>query len=172
MAENSNGCKKKYVHNRRLITILLSSVFTFIVLVLSLVNHFHYNDKSIIADISQIVIEDCETQDRTSVVCSENRIFDDTIRTLNITTTEPAAFIQVLVAADQKNPVQYSASDYILIDNYTSEFIIPVYPPENLSFSYGTESIENQITVKAWYKESEQTYHVETILLTAGGENQ
>lgn len=164
--------KKKYVHNRRLITILLSSVFTFIVLVLSLVNHFHYNDKSIIADISQIVIEDCETQDRTSVVCSENRIFDDTIRTLNITTTEPAAFIQVLVAADQKNPVQYSASDYILIDNYTSEFIIPVYPPENLSFSYGTESIENQITVKAWYKESEQTYHVETILLTAGGENQ
>ena len=69
---------------------------------------------------------------------SDKFIFDDIVRTITITTKEPAEICNVLVFSPSSQPVEYSDYDFETINSTSSYFIVPKNPPQNFSFTYGT----------------------------------
>ena len=81
-------------------------------------------------------------------------IFDDIIRTINIKLNTKCILCSVQ-AAGQKNPVLYTDNDFTTISDNTIRFNIPEYPPERMTFSYGTSREPCTILVTAVIEGSE-----------------
>ena len=80
---------------------------------------------------------------------SDNRIFDDLIRTINVGLKEDCLLCDVQVVSRAQNPLLYTDNDYRTISANSVRFSIPDYPPRNMTFSYGASSQPCKITVSA-----------------------
>ena len=80
---------------------------------------------------------------------TDNRIFDDLIRTINIGLKEDCLLCDVQVTSRAQNPVLYTDNEYRTISSNSVRFIIPDYPPRNMTFSYGASTQPCRIMVSA-----------------------
>lgn len=82
---------------------------------------------------------------------TDDYIFDDLIRTIDITFTEQPIQCSVNVTALNSSPILYTENDYDFISGTTSTFKIPSNPPKNLRFKYGTTQEPSLITISATF---------------------
>ena len=84
-----------------------------------------------------------------SLTVSDNVIFDDTIRTVDITLNKDCLLCDVLITTEEYHPVLYSDNDYTNPSGNTARFRIPDNPPSKMTFSYGAAKTPCRITVSA-----------------------
>ena len=61
-----------------------------------------------------------------------------------------------------KNPILYSNNQYISEKSGDAIFLIPYYPPKELTFEYGTKNEESDITITAIFEKSDYNYVMQT----------
>jgi len=86
-------------------------------------------------------------------------IFDDIIRSINIKLNEKCVFCSVQISG-QKNPVLYTDNDLTIISTNTVRFNIPEYPPENLTFSYGTMNEASTVLITAIINQNGRYFYI------------
>ena len=86
------------------------------------------------------------------VTFSDSTVLGEKVRTLNIRTGKNPVLCDVSVSAAEGNPVLYSGNDADIFGECTSVFRIPLYPPESMTFVYGTSESGSEITVTALYE--------------------
>ena len=84
-----------------------------------------------------------------SLSVSDRTIFDDTIRTLDISFKQDCILCDVLITTNEFNPILYSDNDYISPSLNQARFRIPDYPPKEMTFRYGAAQTPCRITVSA-----------------------
>ena len=81
-------------------------------------------------------------------------VFDDIIRTINVQLDTECILCSVQITG-QKNPVLYTDNDFTNVSSNTVRFNIPEYPPQKMTFSYGTSREPCTILVTAVINGSE-----------------
>ena len=84
-----------------------------------------------------------------SLSASDKDIFDDTIRTVNVSINEDCLLCDFLITTEDINPVLYSDNDYTNPSSNTARFRIPDNPPREMTFRYGAAKTPCRITVSA-----------------------
>lgn len=97
-----------------------------------------------------------ETEDVIHISYSDKKIFDDTVRKLQITFDKPCYQCDVQVYSKTGTPILYSADDFDSFDSKIAYFKIPYNPPEKLIFNYGTEDIASTIKVTAFFQTNDK----------------
>lgn len=90
-----------------------------------------------------------------SISYSDKYVFDDLIRTVNISLSKPCYQFDVRVISNE-TPILYSSDDYEQVNSNTAYFLIPNNPPQKMSFSYGTNSGSTQINITAIFETNEK----------------
>lgn len=83
---------------------------------------------------------------------NDKNVFSDIIRTINIKLDSEPEICTVTLNTLSKSPILYTDNDYILQSPTCASFKIPVNPPSELKFSYGTTSDPCNITITAIYE--------------------
>lgn len=91
-----------------------------------------------------------------SISYSDNKIFDDIIRTLNVELERDCILCDVQIVSRAQNPILYTDNEYTTITSKSIRFKIPDYPPSNMTFSYGASSQPCKITVSAVYEDEQK----------------
>ncbi len=100
---------------------------------------------------------------------SDNKIFDDLIRTINVDLEKDCILCDVQVLSRAQNPVLYTDNEYRTISTNSVRFSIPDYPPQNMTFSYGASTQPCRILVSAVIEgEEEGTYNIISNSLSIG----
>lgn len=84
-----------------------------------------------------------------SLSVSDQSIFDDIVRTLDISLKKPCLLCDVLLTTESTSPVLYSDNDYTSPSGNSVRFRIPDNPPDEMTFSYGAAKVPCRITVSA-----------------------
>ena len=84
-----------------------------------------------------------------SLTVSDQTIFDDTIRSIDISLAQPCLLCDVLIVTEDTTPILYSDYDYTSPAGNSARFRIPNNPPEQMSFKYGAAEGPSRITVSA-----------------------
>lgn len=90
---------------------------------------------------------------------SDKKVFDETLRTININLKEPSIYTSVRVRGEEKNPVLYSQYDYTQMSSVSS-FQIPSYPPSQMSFTYGASNIKSTIEIESITKSDVENEYI------------
>ena len=72
-----------------------------------------------------------------SLQTEDSYIFDDIIRTIDITLNTNCLFCDLLITTDEINPILYSDNDYTNPSGNTARFRIPDNPTKKMVFKYG-----------------------------------
>lgn len=94
-------------------------------------------------------------------------VFGDTILRININSEKPLYLCNVQVSGKNKNPIMFSDYDYVLEDSKTSVFTLPLYPPEKLTFAYGTNLLENESIIITGVYEEEGILYSQKLIIQA-----
>lgn len=100
-------------------------------------------------------------------VYNSKEVFDDIVRTINISFEKQPVQCNVSISSE-KNPVLYSDNQYILEKSGNATFLIPYYPPKNLTFEYGTKNEKSVITITAIFEKSDYNYVMQTKTIHIG----
>ena len=84
-----------------------------------------------------------------SLSVSDEYVFDDIIRTLNISLKRKCLLCDVFITSDKINPLLYSDNDYTNPSANSARFRIPDNPPDDMVFRYGAAKGKCRITVSA-----------------------
>ena len=84
-----------------------------------------------------------------SLQTEDSYIFDDIIRTIDITLNTDCLLCDLLITTDEINPILYSDNDYTNPSGNTARFRIPDNPPKKMVFKYGAAKTPCRITVSA-----------------------
>lgn len=161
-----NSMKKRYP-KKKVYACVLSAMYLFILLMLVIINKAFFSGKKFEAkqiEITELEAPDFNKQFDFDIEFKDKTIFDDTIRSIRISSKKPPVYVSV--KAIGKNPVLYSENDFINLsvkdadENTTAEFLLPLYPPQKLEFNYGTDKSEQNIQVEEIiFSEEDQTYY-------------
>lgn len=80
---------------------------------------------------------------------NDQNIFDDIIRTVDISLKEKCLLCDFTITTRNSNPVLYSDNDYVNPSANIARFRIPDNPPDEMSFKYGADKTPCRITVSA-----------------------
>ena len=106
-------------------------------------------------------INDSKNKSNIFISYSDETLFEDTVRTLNIEFTQQPVQCDITVTSDYK-PILYSNNEYNSSSLTSSSFAIPYYPPKKMTFEYGTNSKESFITINAIFEKSDYNYIMQT----------
>ena len=87
--------------------------------------------------------------DLISISVSDQEIFDDIIRTVDVSLKQDCLLCDILITTEEINPILYSDNDYTNPSINTARFRIPDNPPKEMSFKYGAAKTPCRITVSA-----------------------
>lgn len=149
-----NSMKKRYT-KKRIYATVITAAYIFIILSLIILNRFFYSNKKEAAKNIQIfsIEEEADNSFDFSLSYKDRFVFEDTIRQISINSKSLPVYCSVKVISS--NPILYSENDYMLTSTQQAEFLLPLYPSEQLEFNYGT-------------RESSQTIYVEEIFYSPG----
>jgi hypothetical protein len=107
-----------------------------------------------------VIVRETRESDAIVLSYSDTLIFDDVIRTINIGLEKKCIVCDLQVVSSQ-NPVLYTDNDFSILSSNTVRFNIPEYPPDSMSFSYGTNAVHSKIIVSAVIEgDSENEYRL------------
>lgn len=157
---------KKHFPKRWLFLTITISVYSIEILTMILLNFTIFNKKpSQLTKISRN--EYIESKNNIILNVSDEKIFEDTIRTLNIETTHQPEYISIQVQGKDSNPVLFSDNEFISDSPTSSVFRMPTNPPKNLKITYGTDTNLSKINVELVYKLNDKLY-IETVTHQVG----
>ncbi len=84
---------------------------------------------------------------------SDVNVFDDIVRTLDLSLKKDCILCDILLTTDEVNPLLYSDNDYTNPSANQARFSIPNDPPSEMTFRYGAAKAPCRITVSAVYKD-------------------
>ncbi len=160
-----NSMKKRYA-KKKIYASVLSAMYLFIILMLIIVNKIFYSGKKFEAKQIDVITADSSLQQQMDfeINWSDKAIFDDTIRSISISSKMLPVYISVKVTG--QNPVLYSENDFINLtsqddnDKTTAEFVLPLYPPKNLVFNFGTDLSDQKLMVEEIiFNEEDNVYY-------------
>ncbi|MBP5519160.1 MAG: hypothetical protein J6X84_01080 [Treponema sp.] len=93
-----------------------------------------------------------------SVNYYDTNIFNDIVRTVNISLERECILCDFLISTNSNSPVLYSDNDYTNVSNNSVRFRIPDNPPKQMTFSYGAAKTPCKITVSAVIKDEQGKY--------------
>lgn len=130
-----------------------------------LIQNSNNNNNKLRAKNNQLIkisdINDSKNKSNIFISYSDETLFEDTVRTLNIEFTQQPVQCDITVTSDYK-PILYSNNEYNSSSLTTSSFAIPYYPPKKMTFEYGTNSKESFITINAIFEKSDYNYIMQT----------
>ena len=88
-----------------------------------------------------------------SLSVTDTEVFDDTIRTIDVSLEKDCVLCDILITTALVNPILYSDNDYTNPSAHQARFSIPNNPPKEMSFRYGAAKVPSRITVSAVYKD-------------------
>ena len=161
---------KKRCTRKRIYAFVISGAYLFIILALIIINRILYyekNESSQAFTIYEAGLSEQKSEYDFSLNYSDRLVFNDIIRKLNIVSTEVPVYTSVNVIST--NPILYSENDYIFESQQLAEFLLPLYPSNNLEFNYGTNDFEQTIIVEQiFYSQTENKYFSLTKTLNTG----
>lgn len=93
----------------------------------------------------------------------KKKIFDENLTTLFIHSDKKLEACDIRVKGKNTNPILFSDNEYIISGQSESVFPLPMQPPQNLFFSFGTGNEQYyEITIRSIYKENDSFYINET----------
>lgn len=157
---------KKHFPKKWLFLIITISVYSIEIIIMIILNFTVFNKNT--SNLSSFNKNNyIPSTNNISLSITDEKIFDETIRTLNISSKKQAEYISLQVIGKDSNPVLYSSNDYISSSTKSSVFSVPAYPPKNLIITYGTDTNLSEIKVELVYKENNKFY-IENISQEAG----
>lgn len=87
--------------------------------------------------------------DLIQVTYTDKPVFDDIIRTIKISIERPVIQCDVTITSQNGNPILYTDNEYEAISQKAAFFKIPDNPPQEMTFSYGTNHNACLINVTA-----------------------
>lgn len=139
--------KRKYRKYRSVIigACVYFAVISSFMIILSVIRTHKINS---IQKIPPVIIRESRESDAIILDYSDSLIFDDVIRTISIELGKKCVVCDLQVVSSQ-NPVLYTDNDCTILSSNTVRFNIPEYPPDIMSFSYGTNALHSKIIVSA-----------------------
>ncbi|MCQ2585712.1 MAG: hypothetical protein MJ185_08970 [Treponema sp.] len=93
----------------------------------------------------------------------KRKIFDENLTTLIIHSEKKLEACDIRVKGQDSNPILFSDNEFIISGQSESVFPLPMQPPEDLIFSFGTGNDQAyEITIRSVYKENDSFYINET----------
>lgn len=130
-----------------------------------LIQNSNNNNNKLRAKNNQLIkisdLKDSKNKSNIFISYSDETLFEDTVRTLNIEFTQQPVQCDITITSDYK-PILYSNNEYNSSSLTTSSFAIPYYPPKKMTFEYGTNSKESFITINAIFEKSDYNYIMQT----------
>lgn len=141
-------------HTKSIKFLLLSTILTFSLIIISLTSLSLIRTKSLNHQqyVRPTVSMSALGNKLISLSVSDKNVFDDIIRTINVSLKQDCLLCDIIIYSDTMNPILYSDNDFSTINVNTARFRIPNNPPEKMSFSYGTQKGPSRITVSAVIK--------------------
>lgn len=96
---------------------------------------------------------------------TNSEVFGDYISSISISSTKKLSLCDVRVSGKTSNPVLFSDHDLSMEDSKTTVFLLPAYPPENLSFSYGTNPSDSADIIITGVYEEKGSYYFKKITM-------
>ena len=149
---------KKYFPGKKktIFLILIVNILLFLILFIS--NRILFTDKKTENNMTQIqIVNDKNIID---IEYHDKYIFSDIIRTVNINSLYEPVLVSFTVSSPKTNPVIYSDNQYIINDINQVSFPLPLYPSDEIEFSYGTNNIEQTLEVNAIYYFDEEDKYI------------
>lgn len=84
-----------------------------------------------------------------SLKVTDQIIFDETIRTVDVSLKEDCLLCDLLISTPDAAPILYSDNDYTTPTLNSGRFRIPNNPPREMSFKYGAAKVPCRITLSA-----------------------
>lgn len=125
-----------------------------IVIIFGCIRPVQLNKLSKNEDKTSVFIQ--ETEALVDIKWIDNKVFDDTVRKLSITFSKPCYQCDVRIITNTGSPIIYSLDDYELLNQNTAYFLIPVNPPQNLTFNYGVKKGQSTIKVTAYFETNDK----------------
>lgn len=125
--------------------LIFSSVFYF-----SVKQRFLKNEPLILVDTDDSLL---------NITYSDKIVFDNTIRTLNIHVPSATINCQLIINCDSAPPVLYSDNSYLNLSEKTVTFLIPEFPPENMTFNYGIPQKKSTIKLVVYTQTNENEFN-------------
>lgn len=139
--------------------IVMSSIIAGFVLVIVLTSNIRIRQINKTKSAEDKVLISSTRENLIDLSYSDKEIFDDTIRTLNISIRGKPVQCDVRIISSSGNPILYTDNDYETASQKVVLFRIPSYPPSDMTFSYGTNGRASTITVTAFFEtESENQF--------------
>lgn len=165
-----NAVKKRYP-KKIIYAIIIGSSYILFFSLLLLLNRIFYSNKR--NSDNQVTIQIDNNQDtQFELTYSDTRVFSELIRRIKINSNYIPVYTKLSVSSAEKDvpPVLYSDNDYISPSTGTVCFIMPLYPPSQLEFSYGCGEEKQKITAELiYYSQAEGIYHSVVKTISAGG---
>lgn len=139
--------KTKY--SQLISTIIFCSSIFIILISLSVVKIHTFNKNNINNDNTSIKLNNNHL---VKFDYNDKNVFSDVIRTINIKFETQPEICTVSINTLSKTPILYSDNEYVLQSPTSAYFKIPINPPSELKFSYGTTSDPCNITITAIYE--------------------
>lgn len=139
---------RKYVSKLYIFTIINYSTYLVLIITAICLNAFLFSDSVQNQNNFKIIEHSKDQNDLISATWKDEKVFDDTLRTITIKLAKPCVYSSVNIRSTEGGPVLYSQYDYTQ-NNNTAFFQIPSYPPQKMKFSYGTNIIDSTIEIEA-----------------------
>lgn len=130
-------------------TIIFDASIFIIIILLSVLRINLYNKKNNIDNKTSLRINNNYLIDFNY---NDKNVFSDVIRTINIKLDSQPEICTVTINTLSKSPILYTDNEFVLQSPTCAYFKIPVNPPSELKFSYGTTLDPCNITITAIYE--------------------
>lgn len=157
------------ISKRRVYVITIIAGFILSSATLILFNNLLYKNTNI--SYEEPIVEEIDDLEGSliNISYSDKKIFENTYRTVNIALSEDVTCMELNLKGAKITPVLYSDNDYEQLSSDTVSFGIPVYPPKNLTFSFGTSDPKTTIEVRALInKDGSQKIYSKSIIAVIG----
>lgn len=146
---------KKSFSKKRVFLIIVSSTYVFFFVLLFLLNAILFSAKP---QKEEALLPKDASGAEISISYSDRIVFSDIIRTINLSFDRQPERVLFYVEDNEKAPVLYSDNDYKTLQQGKAYFTLPPLPPQNMTFTYGTQSTASKIFVELIYLSEDNEY--------------
>ena len=149
---------KKWFTQKKVFLIIVSSTYVFFFLLLFVLNAILFSYKP--EKKETIIAENIRADESLlKISYSDRTVFSDIIRTINLDFGKQPESVIFYVQDENRPAVLYSDNDFKTANRGKTYFLLPPEPPQNLSFTYGTQSTTSKIYVELIYLSDDNKYY-------------